>query len=191
MEISVRVACLDRDRSYPVGPFCPSGPSGDVAEWLGNGLQIHVRGFDSRRHLQLSPTNMTPVPSRSLLAALWVSGLGVTGCIPTHAAFMRLAVTFPEGRPQGLAILDVPIDKLQARNQDLDPERLAVYYMGRKPIPHELLDPNHDGHPDLVRVKIVPEVDEAWLVFVSPGAPGREKLPDGGQHVRVRYEFQR
>ncbi len=27
---------------------------GDVAKWLGSGLQIHLRRFESGRHLQLS-----------------------------------------------------------------------------------------------------------------------------------------
>ncbi len=111
--------------------------------------------------------------------------------MPTHAAFLRLGVTFPDGKPPGLAILDVPLAKLQARNLDLDPQQLAVYYMGRDPVSHQLLDQDRDGRPDHVRVKILPEVDEAWLVFVSPGTPAPEPLPAGGQAVRVRYHFRR
>ena len=124
---------------------------------------------------------------------LWSSlaALCVAGCIPTHAAFLRLGVTFPDGRPQGLAILDVPLDKLHNRNRDLDPQRLAVYYLGRDPIPHELVDDNHDGQPDHVRVKMHPEVDEAWLVFVSPGTASPDPLPEGGQQVKVRYHHLR
>ena len=111
--------------------------------------------------------------------------------MPTHAAFLRLGVTFPDGRPPGLAILDVSLAKLHARNADLDPQQLAVYYMGRDPVPHQLLDQDRDGRADHVRVKILAEVDEAWLVFVSPGAPGPKPLPAGGQTVRVRYHFRR
>jgi hypothetical protein len=133
---------------------------------------------------------MTAAP-RLLLAVLWVGTLCVAGCMPTHAAFLRLGVTFPDGNPPGLAILDVPLLKLQARNPDLDPQQLAVYYMGRDPVSHQLWDKDRDGRPDHVRVKILAKVDEAWLVFVSPGTPSPEPLPAGGQAVRVTYHFRR
>jgi len=138
---------------------------------------------------------MTTAP-RSLLAILWVTvlclgSLFVSGCIPTHAAFLRLGVTFPDGKPPGLVILDVPLATLHTRSPDLDPQRLAVYYMGRDPVSHQLVDGNRDGRADHVRVKILAEVNEAWLVFVSPGTPASEPLPDGGQQVRVTYHFRR
>lgn len=144
------------------------------------------------KHLSHPTSPMTtPLPCSLLVIVPWVGCLFVGGCIPTHAAFLRLGVTFPEGRPAGLAILDVPLQKLHARNPDLDPGQLAVYYLGRDPIPHELQDQDKDGRPDHVRVKILAEVDEAWLVFVSPGAPDNGSLPSGGEMVPVAYHYRR
>ncbi|MHC4812573.1 MAG: hypothetical protein ACYTKC_22120 [Planctomycetota bacterium] len=134
---------------------------------------------------------MTTAVPRSLLAALWVGGLCAGACMPVHASFLRLGVTFRDGRPAHLAILDVPLAMLHTQNPQLDPRRLAVYHKGRDPVPHRLMDADADGRPDHVRVKIRPDTDEAWLVFVSPGAPGPKQLPAGGQPVRVTYHFRR
>ena len=133
---------------------------------------------------------ITAVP-KSLLALLALNSLWVTGCMPVHAAFLQLGVTFPDGEPPGLTILDVPLSKLHTKSGDLDPQHIAVYHTGRDPLPHRLLDKDGDGRPDHLRVKFLPHSDETWLVFVSPGAPNPNALPDGGHQARVTYHFRR
>ncbi len=130
--------------------------------------------------------------SRSLLAALGISGLcmagWMAGCMPVHAAFLQLRVAFPDGTPAGLTIVDVPLTKLRTRRGDLDPQRIAVYHTGRNPLPYRLLDKDSDGRPDHLRVKFVPDANQAWLVFVSPGEASPAELPAGGHEVPVTYQ---
>ena len=69
---------------------------------------------------------MMTAPHRPLMAALGSGGLclGLAGllfgCIPAHAEFLRVGVTFPDGPPADLVILDVPLAQLQAEEPDLD-----------------------------------------------------------------------
>ena len=70
----------------------------------------------------------------------------------------------------------------------LDPQRIAVYHTGRNPLPYRLLDKDSDGRPDHLRVKFVPDANQAWLVFVSPGEASPAELPAGGHEVPVTYQ---
>src|SRR5690606_17131212 len=61
------------DLNGATGAATLHGTDGDVAKWLGNGLQIRERGFDSRRHLPSPPAPLRAADRRArpLIPQAW------------------------------------------------------------------------------------------------------------------------
>ena len=126
---------------------------GRVAKWLGNGLQIRLRGFDSRRDLQfrsgcLAGTvgRVRPVPRSSTVgpssegyflakrgtanlrmkpwALLLAGGLAVA-CVPETASYLTLPVVPLHDQPLEQAVVEVELAELAWRMAGFRAEDLA------------------------------------------------------------------
>jgi hypothetical protein len=127
------------------------------------------------------------------------------GCLPSHAAFLRVPVEVTDGGPPphepapGVAgetplLVEIPLESLRAALPDFELAAAGFYYRGRDPLPFDLRDSDADRIKDVLRVVLPPPHDqEPWVIIVSPGVKARYGLdPDAvGRSRPARLDFSR
>lgn len=113
-----------------------------------------------------------------------------TGCVPTHAAHLRVPVAFVAPPTGGDLTVTAKYQAIRRHMPDFDPDTAAFYARGRIALPFRTEDTDGDGIADAVTVTFasLPNL-EAWLLIVCPGvrATGRAIDPTGSRRVRLDF----